>query len=205
MKITKKDNLMSTYTDLHLRTKENITISRMPGNPLDGITGQRVIFANPENIYNGTFCGTLSNYNTTYENVTLNDCTLNDSILNGVTFKYGDETIELTTLINDHIELSNELSTLVNGVKNALIYKGILDIDYIDSSYEHTLPALLSVNGISADTPLSAGYFFVANAIEKSKRYEYDGVELGYGDWIMLSSNCYSHEITSSDIVILNA
>jgi len=30
---------MSTYTDLHCRAKENITISRMPGNPYDGTTG----------------------------------------------------------------------------------------------------------------------------------------------------------------------
>ena len=28
---------MSTYTDLHTRTKENITILRMPGNKYDGI------------------------------------------------------------------------------------------------------------------------------------------------------------------------
>jgi hypothetical protein len=32
----------------------------MPGNPCDGITQQRAIFANPENQYYGTFIGDIS-------------------------------------------------------------------------------------------------------------------------------------------------
>jgi len=86
-----------------------------------------------------------------------------------------------------------------------LIYKGGLLIDYIDSSYERTLPALLSTNGIAEGTPLSAGYLFIATANNKQQKYIYSGVELGYGDWIMVSSNCYSQDIASSDVVVLNS
>lgn len=51
---------MPTYTDCHIRVRENLTIQRMPGNPCDGITQQRAIFANPENQYYGTFIGDIS-------------------------------------------------------------------------------------------------------------------------------------------------
>lgn len=79
---------MSTYTDLHTRIKENLTILRMPGNPNDGITGQRVIFANPENIYEGTFKGIVQPSalvldGTTIKNATFVDATLSSST-NGV-------------------------------------------------------------------------------------------------------------------------
>lgn len=51
---------MSTYTDCHIRVRENLTLQRFPGNPCDGITQQRAIFANPENQYYGTFIGELT-------------------------------------------------------------------------------------------------------------------------------------------------
>lgn len=74
---------MSTYTDLHLRRKENLTILRMPGHPNDGLTPQRVIFANPENIYEGTFKGTMEIGDVVLSNMTMNDSTLSNCELNG--------------------------------------------------------------------------------------------------------------------------
>ena len=86
---------MSTYTDLHLRNKENITVLRMPGNPYDGMTSQRVIFANPENIYNGRFVGEVSTTSASLNNAVLNGCTVLDSILSTAVFKY--DNLEITT------------------------------------------------------------------------------------------------------------
>lgn len=67
---------MSTYTDLHIRRKENLTILRMPGDPNDGITPQRVILANPENIYEGTFKGLIQSTSAIFDNGTFNNCSL---------------------------------------------------------------------------------------------------------------------------------
>lgn len=103
---------MSTYTDLHIRKKENLTVLRMPGNPYDGLTPQRVIFENPENRYNGTFVGTLSATDASFNNVTLTDCTLVNGVLSDVMFKYGNETIALTTLTTDISEMQDDIDNL---------------------------------------------------------------------------------------------
>ena len=68
---------MSTYTDLHMRRRENLTILRKPGAPDDGITPQRVIFANPENIYEGTFKGRFEAKGVSFTSVDLTDVTIN--------------------------------------------------------------------------------------------------------------------------------
>lgn len=72
---------MSTYTDLHVRRKENLTILRMPGDPNDGITPQRVILANPENIYDGTFRGKIEVSSAEFNNVTLNSVVINGGVI----------------------------------------------------------------------------------------------------------------------------
>ena len=51
---------MSTYTDLHTRViKENVSILRKPSQEDDGLTMQRVVFANKDNVYFGTFKGPI--------------------------------------------------------------------------------------------------------------------------------------------------
>ena len=106
---------MSTYTDLHLRKKENLTILRMPGNPYDGITPQRVIFENPENIYNGKFIGELSTTNASFNNVQLNECNVIGGVLSNVTFKFGnDEELDLETLTSNISEMSENINSLQN-------------------------------------------------------------------------------------------
>lgn len=51
---------MSTYTNEHIRIKENISRLRNPGNKNDGLCPDRVIFSNAENIYYGTLIGEVS-------------------------------------------------------------------------------------------------------------------------------------------------
>lgn len=67
---------MATYTDLPIRRKENLTILRMPGHECDGMTGQRVIFTNPENIYEGTFKGSATFVSSDISNVNLIGCSV---------------------------------------------------------------------------------------------------------------------------------
>ena len=80
---------MSTYTKYHVRVKENLSRLRNPGNADDGISPDRVIFSNPENIYYGTFAGSLSASGSEFDNVTINGGTLNNVGLNGVTISSG--------------------------------------------------------------------------------------------------------------------
>lgn len=98
---------MSTYTDLHTRKRENLTILRMPGDPHDGITPQRVIFVNPENIYEGTFKGTLSG-------ATLVSVDFKDSIFDGGLLKNASISVDEDTIVPlDGLALS-AISTLVS-------------------------------------------------------------------------------------------
>ena len=89
---------MSTYTDLHIRRKENLTILRMPGNPNDGITSQRVILANPENIYNGTFKGKIEASNAAFTSVDITDSILNGCTLADATICCDEQVIKITEL-----------------------------------------------------------------------------------------------------------
>jgi len=72
---------MSTYTDLHMRRRENLTILRHPGAPEDGITPQRVIFANPENIYEGTFKGRIDATSVDLSAATLTNVKINGAVI----------------------------------------------------------------------------------------------------------------------------
>ena len=69
---------MSTYTDLHNRVKENITVDYN-----NRVTPQRVRFFNEQNEYWGTFRGHVSAENINIDGGSLNGVTLNDVILNG--------------------------------------------------------------------------------------------------------------------------
>jgi len=69
---------MSTYTDLHNRVKENITVDYN-----NRVTPQRVRFFNEQNEYWGTFRGHVSAENININGGSLNGVTLKDVILNG--------------------------------------------------------------------------------------------------------------------------
>lgn len=103
---------MSTYTDLHIRRKENLTILRMPGDPNDGITPQRVILANPENIYEGTFKGKVETSAADFNNVTLNDALINGGTISNATIYSDGQVITVADLTSNVSDISGTLTAL---------------------------------------------------------------------------------------------
>jgi hypothetical protein len=69
---------MSTYTDLHNRVKENVTVDYN-----NRITTQRARFLNEQNEYWGTLRGNVSAENINIAGGTLSGVTLVDTILDG--------------------------------------------------------------------------------------------------------------------------
>ena len=69
---------MSTYTDLHHRIKDNITVLRRPGHPDDGMTPQLVKLMNPENEYYGTFKGNVDIKRGILQNVEIDNAFLHN-------------------------------------------------------------------------------------------------------------------------------
>ena len=68
---------MSTYTNYTVKARENLSRIRNPGCSDDGLSPERVIFSNPDNIYYGTFAGTIKNEDRDFENCNLSNCTIN--------------------------------------------------------------------------------------------------------------------------------
>ena len=118
---------MSTYTDLHTRKRENLTILRQPDSPIDGLTPQRVIFSNPNNIYNGLFKGQLNVTSAILSNSILNDCEINGGLINDATAIYSDgRKIFLADLYDMIDSLSDELSDIWKNIRGGLNYTGNL-------------------------------------------------------------------------------
>ena len=107
---------MSTYTDLHTRRRENLTILRMPGDPNDGITPQRVILANPENIYEGTFKGKIDSSGATFNIASLNDCTINGGAISNATIYSDGMEVSIADLTTDISEIAGQLDTALNDI-----------------------------------------------------------------------------------------
>lgn len=114
---------MSTYTtNVHHRIQENISISRYPHDELsDGITNQRVIFANENNVYNGKFIGTISAEDAILQHATINNSQLNgsniiDSQLSNVKL-LGNIQISSNEQLIDINELVNNVDTNTNNIK----------------------------------------------------------------------------------------
>lgn len=123
---------MSTYTDLHTRRRENVTILRNPGNQDDGITPQRVIFANPENIYEGTFNGKINAVGVSFTSVDLSDVTIHNGTIEDATIKSGNQTISMTALTANVSEISGELTSVridVQAISNKIdSFTGLSDL-----------------------------------------------------------------------------
>lgn len=111
---------MSTYTKLHNRIRENLTVLRQPGNELDGITQQRVIFENPENIYEGTFKGKIDATDVSLSSVSLTDVTINGGKILDAEIWSGGESIQLTTLTSDLAEISGLIDDALSAVTSAM-------------------------------------------------------------------------------------
>ena len=131
---------MSTYTDYKCERKENLTILRKPGCPeYDGLTPQKVIFANEANIFKGTFEGKVIAKDMALSGVEINDCTIRGGLLDDVTIQAGGTTVQLNDLtaqISQHgtdIEnLSSEIDKLRLSAENNLSILGDISSDIVE-------------------------------------------------------------------------
>lgn len=119
---------MSTYTDLHNRLKENLTILRFPGNKeKDGLCPQRVILVNPENQFYGTFNGQMNITEGTLSGLKIvggkiEGADVTDANFNGVSLQELTSNVskieqgiqdldnDLKTLSGSHTQLSNSVT-----------------------------------------------------------------------------------------------
>ena len=96
---------MSTYTDLHNRIKENLTILRKPGSKDDGMSPQKVILINPENQFYGTFNGKMNITSGVLSNLNLVGGEINGTTIKDAQFLDGDTLIpigQLADAVSDH-------------------------------------------------------------------------------------------------------
>ena len=111
---------MSTYTDLHTRRRENLTILRKPGAPEDGITPQRVIFANPDNIYEGTFRGKINATGMTFTDSEFVNVKINGGFIADATLCSNGQVVPITELtsqvsqLNERVDTVNDAAVLAN-------------------------------------------------------------------------------------------
>ena len=110
---------MSTYTDLHTRRRENLTILRQPGAPEDGITPQRVIFANPENIYEGTFKGKIEAVGVSFTSVDLTDATINGGKIKDATIYSDGREMSIADLTSNVSEINGNLNAAIKNITSA--------------------------------------------------------------------------------------
>lgn len=129
---------MSTYTDLHNRIKENLTILRKPGSKDDGMSPQKVILINPENEFYGTFNGKVNITSGTLSGLKIVDCELENvdlagATVDGVSLGELKATVEVNTqdieqLTADAETISAAHDTLSTGLSVAISALGI-DVD----------------------------------------------------------------------------
>lgn len=165
---------MSTYTDLHNRIKENLTILRKPGSKDDGMSPQKVILVNPENQFYGTFNGKM--------NITggiLSGLKIIDSELEGV--KLDDASVdgvslrELKTTVDVNIQDIEQLQKdkeAISAAHNALSVglSGVVDNlsvavnEKLDNAVEEVKK---SISGVVGDaTTLSIGLGNLSSKVE---------------------------------------
>lgn len=107
---------MSTYTDLHNRIKENLTILRRPGSKSDGMSPQKVILINPENQFYGTFNGKMNITGGILSGLTIVDSELSGVELAGATVD-GESLSELKTMVETNTQAIELLSVnMLSGV-----------------------------------------------------------------------------------------
>lgn len=91
---------MSTYTDLHNRIKENLTILRKPGSKDDGMSPQKVILVNPENQFYGTFNGSMNITGGVLSNLSIVGGEIKGTTIKDAQFLDGDTLIPIGQLAN---------------------------------------------------------------------------------------------------------
>ena len=148
---------MSTYTDLHTRRRENLTILRKPGTPEDGITPQRVIFANPENIYEGTFKGKIEATGVSFTSVDLTDVTINGGKIKDATIYSDGREMSIVELTSNVSDISGKLDDAIKNITSAQISCSNLDKRINDLiSGENSLQNICAVVSVAIDNRLSS-------------------------------------------------
>ena len=112
---------MSTYTDLHTRRRETLTILRQPGSIDDGLTPQRVIFANPENIYEGTFKGRIDAVDVKLSAVTLTDATINNGTIKDASIYSDGRKVKVSELTSDIAEISGKVDGAIEEISSTVM------------------------------------------------------------------------------------
>lgn len=92
---------MSTYTDLHCRLKENLTILRKPGSKDDGLSPQKVILINPENQFYGSFNGEMNITGGTLSNLDFVGGTVTGTAIKDAKFYNGNEVIDIGAMASN--------------------------------------------------------------------------------------------------------
>ena len=148
---------MSTYTDLHTRRRENLTILRKPGTPEDGITPQRVIFANPENIYEGTFKGKIEAVGVSFTSVDLTDVTINGGKIKDATIYSDGREMSIVELTSNVSDINGKLDDAIENITSAQISCGELDKRINDLiSGESGVQKISAVISVAVDYRLSS-------------------------------------------------
>ena len=117
---------MSTYTDLHNRIKENLTILRRPSSLDDGMTPQRVIFINPENQFYGTFNGIMNVSGGTLSDLSFKGGTIDGTTIKDATFLDGSTPVQIGELAAASQEHEEKISSLEEQVDDLSAKQGTI-------------------------------------------------------------------------------
>ena len=196
---------MSTYTDLHTRRRENLTILRRPGAPEDGITPQRVIFANPENIYEGTFKGKIEAVGVSFTSVDLTDVTINGGKIKDATIYSDGREMSIADLTSNVSEISGKLDDAIENITSAQISCGNLDKRINDliggeSGIQKISAAVVNIMSTVVDNSLSSLSSELCGTVD----YRLDSLESRLSNQISGVSSLLSNQLDSISASLSN-
>ena len=116
---------MSIYINYVVNSRENLSRIRNPGSTDDGVSPERVVFTNPNNIYYGTFAGELSYASAILSNCTIEGATIHNSYLDDVTLKDA----------HGHIVDIGELVSEVSSAQQAIEQQQLSSITFLSNDY----------------------------------------------------------------------
>lgn len=190
---------MSTYTDLHNRIKENLTILRRPGSLDDGMTPQRVIFINPENQFYGTFNGTMNVSDGTLSNLSFKGGTIDGTTIKDATFLDGSTPIQIGELAAASQEHEEKISSLEEQMDDLSAKQGTISasIDTLRGNLTDTIKKEIetlqsfsteALSAISDDVKALSnelsGISALSSELERLSAYSLDHVVF-YGDMVL--------------------
>ena len=183
---------MSTYTDLHNRIKENLTLLRRPGSLDDGITPQRVIFINPENQFYGTFNGTMNVSGGTLSDLYFKGGTIDGTTIKDATFLDGSTPVQIGELAAASQEHEEKISVLEEQTGDLSAKQGTISasVDQLRLDLKDIIESLQGSSGATSDDieALSDGLSGIISALS---------LDLG-----KLSASSLDHVVFHGDMVL---